>query len=178
MSSVRTEKLWTPFTQESVASTRSSYPPTFLFGAEMANTNLIIHSDNEQHPSTGLSFAVATASRHAHAKHVTLTPATVPPRWSSSTASHATVDKKRQETAPHARFTVAPAWFCRSAPSALPVHQGMAALPKLWLKLWAMCQYGCRPKCSHLWCQSQQSLKLHCGKILPELEKSLANFQS
>ena len=93
-------KTRTPSTRESVASTEAPSPSTFIFGAETVITNHPIPSDDGQHhPADAFNFAMAAASRHAHAKRTSRTPAPVQPRWSSSPASRPTGDGKRQKTA-------------------------------------------------------------------------------
>ena len=90
----------TSSTRESVASTEAPSPSTFIFGAETDITNHPIPSDDGQHhPADAFNFAMAAASRHAHAKRTSRTPATMQPRWSSSLASRPTGDGKRQKTA-------------------------------------------------------------------------------
>ncbi len=61
--------------------------------------NQPIPSDNGQHPATTFNSAMAAASCHAHAKHTSRTSATAQPRWSSSTTSCPTGNKKRQKAA-------------------------------------------------------------------------------
>ena len=89
----------TSSTRESVASTEASSPPTYLFCAETVITNQPIPSDDGQHPPAAFHFATAAASRHAHAKRTSRTPATAQPRLFLSNASHVTSDGKRQKTA-------------------------------------------------------------------------------
>ena len=118
-------------TRGSVASTEASCPPTFLFGVETVITNQTIHSDDGQQPAATFHFAMAATSRHAHAKHVTRTPATAPPRWSSSTASCATSDGKRQKTAPAREDPCCPCLILSHALSAIaraPRHGGPAKI--------------------------------------------------
>ena len=81
----------TSSTREFVASTEAPSPPTI--------TNQPIPSDYGQHPADAFNFAMAAASRHAHAKRTSQTPATTQPRWSSSLASCPTGDKKWQKIA-------------------------------------------------------------------------------
>jgi hypothetical protein len=95
-------------TRGSVASTEASCPPTFLFGVETVIMNQTIHSDDGQQPAAAFHFATAATSYHAHAKRVTRTPATAPPRWSSSTASCATGNRKWQKTAPARKDSCCP----------------------------------------------------------------------
>ena len=89
----------TSSTRESVASTEAPSPPTYLFCAETVITNQPIPSDDGQHPPAAFHFATAAASRHAHAKRTSRTPATAQPRLFLSNASHVTSDGKRQKTA-------------------------------------------------------------------------------
>ena len=78
---------------------RISRPMTFIFGVETVITNQPIPSDDGQHPAAAFNFAMAAASRHAHAKRTSRTPVTAQPRWSFSPASRPTGDGKRQKTA-------------------------------------------------------------------------------
>ena len=90
----------TSSTRESAASTEAPSPSTFIFGAETAITNHQLPSDDGQHPTAAFNFATAAASRHAHAKRTSKTPARPAQlRWSTSTASRPTGDGKRQKTA-------------------------------------------------------------------------------
>jgi len=93
-------KTLTSSTRESVASTKAPSPSTFIVGAETVIMNQPIPSDDGQHPpADAFNFAMAAASRHAHAKRTSQTPVTTQPRWSSSLASCPTGDGKRQKTA-------------------------------------------------------------------------------
>jgi len=65
----------------------------------MVITNQPIPSDDRQHTAAAFNFAMAAASRHAHAKCTSQTLAMTQPRWSSSLASCTTGDGKRQKTA-------------------------------------------------------------------------------
>ncbi len=89
----------TSSTWESVASTESPSPPTFIFGAETVIMNQPIPSDNGQHPVAVFNFEMAATSRHSHAKHTSRMPATAQPRWSFSPASRPAGHGKRQKTA-------------------------------------------------------------------------------
>ena len=93
-------KTLTSSTWESAASTEAPSPSTFIFGAETAITNHPIGSDDGQHPAAAFNFVTAAASRHAHAKRTSKTPARPAQlRWSTSTTSRPTGDGKRQKTA-------------------------------------------------------------------------------
>jgi hypothetical protein len=119
----QTGKTPIPPTRVSVANTKSSCPPAFLFGAETVFANSTIHSDDWRHPPVAFNFAADAASCHSHTKCITTMPATAPPRWSSSTASCATADRKQQKTAstckdPCFSCLILPTCFERNCPCA------------------------------------------------------------
>ena len=95
----QTGKTLTSSTRESIASTEAPSRPTLIFCAETVVTNQPIPSGDGQHPADAFNFAMAAASRHAHVKRTSRTPAMVQPRWSSSPASRPTSDGKWQKTA-------------------------------------------------------------------------------
>ncbi len=147
----------TPSTRELAASTEAPSPSIFLFGAETAISNHPIPSDDGQHPPAAFNFATAAASRHAHAKRSSKTPATAQPRWSTSTASRHSL---------RTRGSMLPLLdFVDVLRAQLPVRQGTAALPKLRHRPREVLQHGCRPQRSHPRGQSRQSPTFRFGEI-------------